>query len=349
MELNRFLETLRRNWLVPLACLVVGIVATAMYHFMFTEPQAVTTVAVLNPSRTQISAPPEASFDQVVKSGLLAERVGKRVGESSDDVRRRIWVTLLPGLSLTTPSALFAIHGHDTSMVRAERLVTAAVEEAKEIYLLVNATSGSDLRGSLEREILVIKAKATVAQAAFDDFQKQNDAVDLTSRIASQRAAVATINFLRQQNDADVASYHNVNYTLWKLAVNRQATLNAQVDGAQAELDRLVKLQPRYLQLYAEQQSAQAQFNIADSAEMTAVLGQIVPAVATITVLDQARPETDWIFNALTYALGLVGGLILGFTIVYVRALTGDPAQTAEAAASAFGASVLARIPTQVH
>src|SRR5438445_9877940 len=122
MELNRFLETLRRNWVVPLACLLAGVLATSMYHFVFTEPQAVTTVAVLESSRSLLT--PEASFDQVVKSGLLAERVAKRVGENADDVRRRLWVTLLPGLSLTSPSALYAVHARDTSMDRAERLGT---------------------------------------------------------------------------------------------------------------------------------------------------------------------------------------------------------------------------------
>jgi hypothetical protein len=163
------------------------------------------------------------------------------------------------------------------------------------------------------------------ARDALTRFANNNNAISLTERLRRQIDLVAS---LRQQLDVLDSSEASS-------GIGRRGSdaLRASLGTEQKELDRLLQLSPEYDRLASELQ-----------AEETLVVGQILPASARFKVLDGGRIQSQLFFQALVYSLGLLVGLLAGFTAVYILALT-DKTGTAEQVAQAFDAPILIRIP----
>jgi hypothetical protein len=120
--------------------------------------------------------------------------------------------------------------------------------------------------------------------------------------------------------------------------------LRASLRTEQQELERLLQLSPEYDRLSSELQAAETRVNQLHQAEETLVVGQILPASARLKVLDGGRIQSQLFFQVLVYSVGLLVGLLAGFTAVYILALT-EKTGTAEQVAQAFDAPILVRIP----
>jgi hypothetical protein len=233
-------------------------------------------------------------------------------------------------------SRLYEVRVKARGRERAVQMANVTVEEARTLYFEQNSADVQAVRDSLTEENKRARAEVQTARDALTRFANNNNAISLTERLRRQIDLVAS---LRQQLDVLDSSEASS-------GIGRRGSdaLRASLGTEQKELDRLLQLSPEYDRLASELQAAETRVNQLHQAEETLVVGQILPASARFKVLDGGRIQSQLFFQALVYSLGLLVGLLAGFTAVYILALT-DKTGTAEQVAQAFDAPILIRIP----
>src|ERR1044072_799826 len=140
MELTRFYSTLRLWWGVPAALVVIAMVGAFVYAQAYAQDEAQATVAVLDPLTAKPGAYGQAqvTFDSIVHSSQLAQRVGSKLGRDPNWVSGHLWVTVLPSLAGNNASPVYAIRGQDSTMDGAIKLTDTAANEARNLFIEVN-------------------------------------------------------------------------------------------------------------------------------------------------------------------------------------------------------------------
>jgi hypothetical protein len=125
----------------------------------------------------------------------------------------------------------------------------------------------------------------------------------------------------------------------------RYTTLSSHLTAEQTELDRLTGLLPQYQALDFQVQAAQAQVTDFNAQQTSLLVTQLLPAEAQVKVLDASREQSQLLFLLLIYSLGLVSGVILGLSAVYLLVLSRPRLASAEDVVDLFSSPVLVRIP----
>src|SRR5262245_16485296 len=174
MELREFGSAFSRNWLLLVVCLVLGLIAPALYNHYIPLSQASASVAVLDPltARPAGYLQAQVTFDQIIESQALAAAVAARVGESPDRVHSSLSVTLASSLGSTNnntvTSPVYVVHAQDRSMARAILIANTAVAEARTRYASLNSADGSAVLSALSGPRAAADARVQSAQQAFD-------------------------------------------------------------------------------------------------------------------------------------------------------------------------------------
>lgn len=203
-------------------------------------------------------------------------------------------------------------------------------------------------RQSLERELRDRRAELEQARRDLTAFTKTNDAVDLPSRLAQARGGVAGLKAALDQARVDQDVVAVVDQSVAQRgASNRIASLTGALQGEQDTLDQLLALQTDYDELAFAVQVAQGQATQLDQLVEGLINAQRVPLAAQVRILDSAQIRSQFLWVLLTYSIGALAGIFLGASAVYLIALRWRAATTAEQVASAFGAPILVRIPSE--
>jgi capsule polysaccharide export protein KpsE/RkpR len=157
-------------------------------------------------------------------------------------------------------------------------------------------------------------------------FQVQNNVAELPGSIQSQMALV------NQLTIADASSQAN--------AGNIQSALAAE----QAELDRLISLEPRYTELNVSLQKAQTQFASLQQKIIDVIAGQTLPASAQARLMQDAQVQSSLLFALLTYGLAVFVALFSSITAVYLLAYFEKVPATVDDLEREFGAPVIGRV-----
>lgn len=312
MQLADYLHGLQRLWWTVAASALIGIVAAAGFLRLTLLDQASASVAVLDPLSSRATGYVEAqvTFDSIIKSEALAEKVATILNEDPGTVRSNLSVTAATTLNTNNPSPLYVVHGRDRGVDRAILLVNTAIDQARKLYTTLNAADASSYRASIENELKVANDDLAAAQKALDAFGAANNAVNLTARLASATNAAA---------GGDAA--------------------------AAAERDRLDKLAGQYNTLEFAVEVQQSRVKQVATTEETLQLGEALPTGSEVKLLDEASEEGQGLYRTLVYALGLVLGVAVGLAAIYAVVLTRRRPATPQEVAAAFGAQVLVRIP----
>jgi capsular polysaccharide biosynthesis protein len=337
MELRRFMETLGRWWPIPLALLLLGVGGGYTYDRVTRQDEAVATVAVLDPltARPGSFTAAQITFDQVVKSTTLRDRVAAKFGVSSDSLKNSITATLASS-EVANLSPLYQVKGDAKSGPEAIRLTNLIVQEAKALYLEENSSDVAGIRASLKDEYTRANDDLALAEKNLNDFQKANGAVDLPLKLAHQADLVAGLR----------SSYYGLRASETAAYLPHRASdqIKADLDVEQKELDRLIGLESQYTDLQLQVSSALTRLTQLHQSEETLIVGQLLPADSRVKVLDTATVQPNFLPRLLTYTLAVVLALIAGFTVIYILALVGRR-ESAEDVSQAMGVPVLVRVP----
>jgi hypothetical protein len=352
MELGRFLSAVRRHFLVPVTMLAVGLFGSFLYQFGTPQYQAESTVAVLDP----LTAHPgygaaQVTFDLVVKSERLDERVANRIGKSPGYVSNRLTVALVPALSPLDPSPLYAVRGKAESQKSALTLTNVAVEESIALYNELNAPDLNAIQSAVSSAEVGAQKDVDNARAAIQKFEDDNNAPDYPLLLARESTIVAALEGSEdgyQINQSVLTYAANFSFQAYEqeLLLNQaHGTFSAILARHESTLTQLQQLENQYSQLAFELESAQSRLTSLKISEQSQVLGQLYPQQSQIKVLDVAKPSSTLLVTLLVYGVGGFIGLLLGLAIVYGLALLVRPPVTADSLADIFGAPILVRIP----
>lgn len=348
MELSAFLRTYRRHWFVPVGLLVVAVLGVFLYQQAFGLKEAVATVAVLDPltSRPGAYAQAQVTFDSVIHSDQLAERVGLRLGRDPASVRSHLSVSIAPSLEAYNASPVFAVYATDKTYAGAVTLANTAVEEGRLLYIEDNTPDPEAVKQAIASQMQQAQSDLDSAVAAYAAFLKNNDAIDLEPRIGKLRDLVSSLQLSALEARADEkAQFAAGNWTGGVAARNRAVSLEAAEAAYQAQLNQLLSLEIPYGTLAAAVQTAQNRVNQLRDYELGTLTGEQLPLSGQIKIIDSARPNSHQLVTMLTYAIGALVGLLVGATAIYVLGLIAREPETAEEIGRAFGAPVLVRVP----
>jgi hypothetical protein len=350
MPLSAFLRTYRRRWFVPAALLAVALAGVFFYEHTFGLKEAVATVAVLDPLTTRPGAYTQAqvTFDSVIESQALAERVGQRLGRSPDSVHSHLSVSISASLQAYNASPVYAVYATDKTYAGALALANAAVEEGRLLYIEDNTPDPDAVKQAVAAQLQQAQNDLQTAVTAYAAFMKNNDAIDLEPRIGKLRDAVYALQLAAIEAQADAkAQYAANNWTAGAYAADRAVSLQASMAAEQTQLNSLLALEIPYGVLSANLQTAQTRVNQIQDYELGTLTGEQLPLSGEIKILDPARPNSHQLVTLLTYGIGAVLGLLAGATAIYLLGLVYREPETAEEIGRAFGAPVLARLPVE--
>jgi uncharacterized protein involved in exopolysaccharide biosynthesis len=352
MELSRFLLSTRRHFLVPVTLLAVGLFGSFLYLYATPQFEAESTVAVLDPLVAHPAyGAAQITFDEVVKSERLHERVANRIQKSPDYVSNRLSVALVPALSPLDPSPLFAVRGKAESQKDALRLTNVAVEESIALYTELNAPNLDAIQGAVSSEEVGAQKDLDQARAAITKFENDNNAPDYPLLLARESAVVSVLegsqdSYLINKSIIDYAANYSIQAYVEQILLDKaHSTFSDILAKHEAELTRLQKLENRYSQLSYDVESAQTRLTQVKLAEQSQVIGQLIPQESQVKILDKAKATSTLITKLLVYAVGGFLGLLLGLGVVYGVALIEKPPVTPASLAGIFGAPILVRIP----
>ena len=354
MQLGDYLHGLRRFWYVVVACTMVGALGAYIYHDLTYLDEASAYVAVVSPKLAAESSggtQAQVSFGSIMESHTLAEVVANDVGEDPETVYANLSVSSAASLSSGgtggSASPLIVVSAKDKGLDKAIKLVNAAVEEGRKLYIKINGVDGSELNAGLAKQQADLQAQLSQAQTARTKYESDNNAVDLPGRLSAQRAKVDQLILQVANLNADqTGDYNSSTYARdYSRDYNRYVSLNSKLATEQAELDRLTALLPQWEALDFQVSAAQQKFQAFNQEEQTILVTQLLPAQDQVKVLDPGREQSQLLFLLLIYGLGVVAGAILGLSAVYLLALIHKRPPTAEEVADTFAAPVLVRIP----
>jgi len=348
MELSTFLRVYRRHWVIPAVLLGVSLLGAFLYMRQFSSYEAMATVAVLDPltARPGGYAQAQVTFDSVIKSQELADRVAKRLGRDPGFVSGHLSTTIVPSLEAYNLSPVYAIFGTAKTSDDAVALTNAAADEGRKLFLELNAPDPQAIHDALAVQEKQAQDQLTAAITAYQQFMSTNDASDLEARIAKQRDIVYSLHLAAVVARADQrGAYAAGQYWQGVQDQYRANELEAALAPEQAQLAKLVAMEIPYGIVAANIATAQNQVNQLQQYELSAVTGEQLPFTAQIKIIDHAQLQSQLLTKALTIAIAALLGVFAGAAAIYMLALVSKVPEGADEIAGAFGAPVLARIP----
>ena len=184
-----------------------------------------------------------------------------------------------------------------------------------------------DALSAAEAELGDARARQIEAQAAFDGFKDEHGVSDLAGAIQSQLLRVNDLAI------ADASSLEGVDA--------RQSALTIE----EAELQRLMSLEPEYTKLdSALTQAEDLRFTI-DQQILSVVVAQTLPNESQVKLLESAVVVSGLWWTMITYTLAVMLAIFLSLTLIYLLAFFERTFPTSEELERQLGAPVLVRVP----
>lgn len=351
MELRTFVQTLVRRWIVPTVLLAAALTGTFLYHHYNDLQSAQATVAVLDPNvaRPAGEGTAQITFDAVITSHRLAERVSARTGLPASVIKNRLTVktmTLAATIGGLTISPVYKVTGKGKTQSDAVMLTDIAVEEGRLLYLDLNTPDTATFQLYIDAALRSAEAKELSAATDLENFSAAHNATDLQSQIAAARQIVDTLRLEVINAQSDLAAQQATGlYSNIAAAQRRLNSLSASLSNEETKLNQLTPLEAEYNRYLLKASIAQAEVGAVAGAAAQTALAQRPAFPAEVKVLDSAQPESQFLFVLLEFGAGAVIGLLVGATAIYVIALLERPVETAEQVGEAVGAPILVRIP----
>jgi hypothetical protein len=342
MEITTFLATLRKRWYIPALFLAVAAIGMFLYHRLTDMQTAQATVAVLDPLAAKAGAAgyqeAQVTFDAVVKSNQLAQRVGTRLGIPGGLVSKRLSASVIPTLSTFNASPLYSVKGQGTTKAEAIRLTNAAITEARLLYIELNTANPEEVRRAMKPELDRLQTELAQARRDYDAFTATNNTANLPGLVDRQMNLVSSL----QQSLAQTRAAEGAAGI--KNGRNSQA-LAKELAKQQAQLDDLNAKESQFRNLSFSLQLAQDRVTQYSQAEQATIIGEHLPVQVQVKILDTASIQSPFFFLAITYATAVLLALLVGMSVIYVMGLRQKPYQTADELARMFGTPVLVRVP----
>jgi uncharacterized protein involved in exopolysaccharide biosynthesis len=238
------------------------------------------------------------------------------------------------------------VRGKGVDAAQAIRLVNVAVEEARALYMQLNTVNSAEIAAALATRRERAREELARAHKRFDRFVAATRSADLPLRIQSQAQTISELRGHITDAEADLAAAQATGDAgLEALVSLRLNSFKDQLKRAEANLERLNQLQPRFAELGDRVAEARRQLTQLEQTESSLTLAQLFPLPEQVKVLDSARIQSDFFTLFLVYGLGIVLGLLAAITAVYLFALFDRQPETAESVVAGFGAPLLASIP----
>lgn len=349
MDFSAFLRALRRSWLAALLLFELAIFASLVYARHTIQPTAEATVAVRDPvtARPGYSAA-QVTFDAIVESRRLSERVALRLGKDIRSVESALSAKVVPAASGFNISPLYAVRGKGATEDAALGLVNTAVEEARALYLELNDVKADEVTSALASQTAEAETARAEAQAAYDGFAAANDTRDLQARLETESARARTLQDQVATASADLAATRAVGPPEAAAALNKRLVeYQRQLADAEGERDRLRGLAAQDADLTAQLARAKVKVDQLNDLEKQEVLSQILPLQTQVKALDDARIQSQTLMKILIYGVGFLLGLLAAASAIYTRHLVEARTETPDSISDGFGAPILARIPSR--
>jgi capsular polysaccharide biosynthesis protein len=271
MDLFTFVRALVRRWYITAILLVVALCGATIYRSKTDSYTAGATVAVLDPliSRPGLYLQAELSFDNIVTSHQLAERVAGRLhdGTTPDAVSSATSIETVKSLSLST-SPLYIVKVKDRNKARAILLANTVVEESKALFTELNQTNPDDVTQSYASQTQKLQDNVNTARDRWISFEQDNDAFDLPDRLKDQETLVAQLRSVQsdlKQGPAVIAALGLPQSSIPAWSRSSGPPTSTALDEARAKLSRLTALEPEYSRLTSDLQLAQDQVKLLES------------------------------------------------------------------------------------
>jgi capsular polysaccharide biosynthesis protein len=344
MTLSAFSAALRKVWLPALIVLAAAIAGSFVYVQKRVPPSAKASVAVRDPLTINPVQNPDAavSFDSVVKSDRLADLVGKQLNLPASAIRSALSVEVVLPSSGINISPLYVIHAQDADLQRAKDIVNAAVTQSTKLYTELNSADVQEATATLQPQLDAANAALTNAQKAYDDHLAAGGS-DHTAQINALNTTISSLTAEVAQAKADAASAARLDPRTAAVASGRVDDLNDQLATTVTQLTDLQKQQATFQSL--SDALSQARTTVSN---LNALKQQVVnqaPLTDQVKVLDNAASESKTVMKILVYALGIIVGLLLAFTVIYLEAVRQRGRFTTEEVLDVLGVPALGRIP----
>ncbi len=173
------------------------------------------------------------------------------------------------------------------------------------------------------------EARLAHDQGALSSFQQTNAVSDVPAAVQSQ---LALVNQLAVSQASSRAS-----------ATAAQDALAAE----DAELERLLGLESEYDLLNVDLENAEARRATLEQRVLDVIAGRTLPAEAQVKLLDAAETQSNFFWDALTYALGVTVAILFSITIIYLFALFERVAPSVQELEEIFDQPVITQVPKQ--
>ncbi|HEX5478301.1 MAG TPA: hypothetical protein VFY79_01135 [Dehalococcoidia bacterium] len=172
-----------------------------------------------------------------------------------------------------------------------------------------------------------VQATYGSALIALGDFQTANGISNLPAAVQGQTTMV---------NQLVVAD-----------ATTRESAgaIDAAIGREQAELQRLLALEPQYDQLNLDLVNAESQRTSLSQHVLDVSIGQSLPASIQVRVLQDATIESNMVMTLLTYGLAIFLAVFVSLTAIYLLAYFEKMPASVEDIERVFGKPVIGRIP----
>jgi len=214
----------------------------------------------------------------------------------------------------------------DSLSFEADLASDAVIRLEAQVSQLV-VSGAEDALSAAETELEEARSRQIEAQAAFDAFKDEHGVSDLAGAIQSQ---------LLRVNDlavADASSLEGVDA--------RQAALTIE----EAELQRLMSLEPEYTKLdSALTQAEDLRFTI-EQQILGVVVAQTLPSESQVKLLESAVAVSGLWWTMITYTLAVMLAIFLSLTLIYLLAFFERTFPTAEELERQLGTPIIVRIP----
>ncbi|MEO6197798.1 MAG: hypothetical protein ABIP58_06780 [Dehalococcoidia bacterium] len=223
MQLDDYLRVMVKRWYVPVILLLMALAGAFLYNYISATRTAEGKLAVPLASFT--------AYDNIVNGRALAERVAARLndGTTAEEIDNQMAGGFATGDRLLPQ---YGVSATDEDSARAQVIANIAMEESMVLFRETQEAQLEYIQTSYRAERDKAEEEALAAHEAFDRFQANNNAYGLPTRIAQQAQLVSE---LRLENGLATA-----------LEGSGAATASGELSGTQAELDRLLTLQPEY-------------------------------------------------------------------------------------------------------
>lgn len=226
MQLDDYLRVMVKRWYIPVFLLLMAVAGAYLYNYLSATRTAEGKLAVPLASFT--------AYDNIVNGRALAERVAARLndGTTAEEVDDQMAGGFAKGDRLLPQ---YGVSATDEDPERAELIANIAMEESMVLFRETQDAQLEYIRTSYKAERDKAEEEALAAHEAFDRFQADNNAFGLPTRIAQQSQLVSELRL-----EAGLATAVNAPDT---------AATPGELEQAQAELERLLALQPEYNRL----------------------------------------------------------------------------------------------------